>query len=177
MAVVCVASTNPVKLAAAASAFQKVFPRQEFSMTGVDVSSGVKAQPDSEQECIEGAMNRAINARECYRDADFWVGIEAGIERQGNEMASFSWTIILSKDGMIGKATTGISFLPPIIARLIDEGKELGEAMDVVFHTQHSKQNNGAVGILTGDAITRQQVHESAVILALIPFKNPNLYR
>jgi non-canonical (house-cleaning) NTP pyrophosphatase len=34
----------------------------------------------------------------------------------------------------------------------------------------------GAVGILTGDVLTRTTYYEPAIILALIPFKNPELY-
>ncbi|MBN2047914.1 MAG: DUF84 family protein, partial [Anaerolineaceae bacterium] len=109
-------------------------------------------------------------------DADYWVGIEAGVEARGGETASFSWTVILDGDGRMGKGTTGTSFLPPRITALMEKGLELGEAIDVVFGAKHSKQQNGAVGMLTGDAVTRTQVHELAVILALIPFRNPELY-
>lgn len=56
------------------------------------------------------------------------------------------------------------------------EGKELGEADDLVFGQTNSKQANGAVGILTDNVLTRTTFYEPAVILALIPFKNPELY-
>ncbi|MEA2092741.1 MAG: DUF84 family protein, partial [Patescibacteria group bacterium] len=55
-------------------------------------------------------------------------------------------------------------------------GKELGEADDIVFQRNNSKQENGAVGILTGDVVDRTKCYTEAVILALIPFKNVNLY-
>jgi non-canonical (house-cleaning) NTP pyrophosphatase len=32
------------------------------------------------------------------------------------------------------------------------------------------------VGILTDNAIDRQKLYEPAVVMALIPFKNPDLY-
>jgi non-canonical (house-cleaning) NTP pyrophosphatase len=52
----------------------------------------------------------------------------------------------------------------------------LGEADDRVFSRKNSKQSNGAIGILTNDAIDRTELYIPAVIFALIPFKNPDLY-
>jgi non-canonical (house-cleaning) NTP pyrophosphatase len=59
---------------------------------------------------------------------------------------------------------------------LIDTGKELGEADDIVFGHTNSKQKNGAVGILTGNVIVRTSYYTEAVILASIPFKNAEIY-
>lgn len=77
---------------------------------------------------------------------------------------------------MYAKAKTATFFLPPAIASLIHAGKELGEADDIVFGQTNSKQKNGAVGILTGDLITRTSYYVDAIILACIPFKNIELY-
>lgn len=176
MQTVVIASLNPVKISAVKHAFQRVFPQETFAFIGVETDSGVKDQPDTEEECLCGATQRAQNSRELHPEGQYWVGIEAGIERRNGEMASFSWTVILSHEGRVGKATTGISFLPPAVVRHIDAGLELGDAMDLVFAEKHSKQKNGAVGLLTGNAVTRREVHENAVVLALIPFKNPELY-
>jgi non-canonical (house-cleaning) NTP pyrophosphatase len=53
---------------------------------------------------------------------------------------------------------------------------ELGEADDCIFGRSNSKQINGAVGILTADAVDREELYAHAVLLALIPFLNPTLY-
>jgi non-canonical (house-cleaning) NTP pyrophosphatase len=58
----------------------------------------------------------------------------------------------------------------------VRQGMELGDADDAVFGRSNSKQANGAVGILTGNVIDRAELYEQAVVLALIPFKNPELY-
>jgi len=78
--------------------------------------------------------------------------------------------------GKIGKGRTGLFFLPPEVAKLIREGKELGEADDIVFGKTNSKQANGAVGLLTHDLIPRADYYEEAIIFALIPFRNKELY-
>jgi non-canonical (house-cleaning) NTP pyrophosphatase len=53
---------------------------------------------------------------------------------------------------------------------------ELGDADDLVFGRQNSKQKSGAVGLLTHNRVTRRTLYEQAVVLALIPFINPDLY-
>lgn len=90
-------------------------------------------------------------------------------------MQAFAWVFILS-NGKYGKSRTGTFFLPNQVVELIKAGKELGEADDIVFKLHNSKQNSGAVGILTGDIIDRTSYYTEAVILALIPFKNVGLY-
>jgi len=173
---IIVASNNPVKIQASLAGFQKMFPEEEFSAEGVSVESGVKDQPDTDEETYQGALNRIKNASVAVPDADFWVGLEGGIALQHDEMVTFAWILIRGKNGQIGKGRTGTLFLPSKVAELIRQGKELGEADDIVFGKTNSKQANGAVGLLTHDVITRTDSYESAVVSALIPFKNPELY-
>jgi len=104
-----------------------------------------------------------------------WVGIEGGAQPVGKEISSFAWVVIISQN-QTGKGRTSTFFLPDKVAQLIRQGYELGDADDVVFGRQNSKQENGAVGLLTGDVIDRIALYEQAIILALIPFKNPELY-
>jgi len=66
-------------------------------------------------------------------------------------------------------------YLPPAVAELVRQGKELGEVNDLFFRQRTSKQKSGAIGILTGNVIDRTQLYEQAVILALVPFKNQHL--
>lgn len=172
---VIIASRNPVKIDAVKMAFTVMFPEEEFAFEGASVPSGVEDQPMDTLETLEGAFNRAGNAKEKFPDAHFWIGIEGGVEKVGDEMGAFAWIVIESLH-TTGKARTGTFFLPKKIKRLIEEGKELGEADDLVFGHTNSKQKNGAVGILTGNAIDRTSLYSQAVALALIPFKNPEYY-
>jgi non-canonical (house-cleaning) NTP pyrophosphatase len=66
--------------------------------------------------------------------------------------------------------------LPPGVGALLEQGMELGDADDIIFGTSNSKQENGAVGLLTGNALTRTSLYAEGVILALIPFKNEDLF-
>jgi inosine/xanthosine triphosphatase len=175
MKTVIVASKNPVKLKAVEVGFQKMFPNEAFEFIGVSVPSGVPDQPMSDTETFQGAKNRVNNAQNTKTNADYYVGIEGGIEQIESQMMAFAW-VVISSNNKIGKSKTSTFFLPPQISELIASGKELGEADDIVFGLENSKQQNGAVGILTGNVMTRESYYTEAVVLALIPFLNTDLY-
>ena len=172
---VIIASKNPVKIQAVKNGFEKMFPNQEFEFIGISVPSNVANQPFGNKETFVGAKNRADNASGEIKDGDFYVGVEGGVEQVENEMEAFAWVVVKSAE-KYGKSRTGTFFLPKKVAEIIRGGKELGEADDIVFKRNNSKQENGAVGILTGDAIDRTKYYMEAVILSLIPFKNGDLY-
>lgn len=175
MSVIIVASTNPVKIQSALRGFQRLFPDQTFEAQGLTVPSGVSHQPMTDAETLQGALNRATGAMEQAPEADYWVGIEGGCEAMNGELAVFAWVVVRSR-GRVGKGRTGLFFLPEAVAELVRQGVELGEADDIVFNRTNSKQGNGAIGLLTGDVIDRVQYYEHAMILALVPFKNADLY-
>lgn len=171
---VVVASTNPVKIEAARQGFVQVFPGKNVSVSGISVESGVSDQPLTDAETLTGAGNRAINARREQPHADFWVGIEGGIEEVAGSLQAFAWVVVQSTNKR-GRGRTGTFVLPDEVSALVRRGIELGHADDVVFKRDNSKQKNGSVGILTGDLIDRVAFYAPAVVLALIPFMNPEL--
>lgn len=176
MTTIIVASKNPVKLNAALIGFQKMFPDGEFAVDGVSVASGVADQPLTDAETLRGATNRAEAASVAAPSADFWVGLEGGIEDKNGDMEVFAWIVVKDCKGMVGRGRTATFFLPHPIADLIRAGKELGEADDIVFKRTNSKQGDGACGLLTDGVIDRTTMYLDAVIFAIIPFKNPQLY-
>ncbi|MDX1480493.1 MAG: inosine/xanthosine triphosphatase [Woeseiaceae bacterium] len=170
---IVVASSNPVKLKAVETAFADSFEGEALSVESVESRSGVSDQPTSDEETRHGAVNRSRHAMELAPDADFWVGIEGGVEAIGDGLVAFAWVAIRRKGGRSGQARTVTLPLPPAIRRLIDDGLELGEANDRVFETSNSKQGGGAFGLLTGGRYTRESVYVQAISIALIPIVNP----
>ncbi|MBN1986870.1 MAG: inosine/xanthosine triphosphatase [Prolixibacteraceae bacterium] len=170
---VVVASENPVKINAAKEGFLTYYPL--VKVAGVKVNSGVSDQPVDDVETKLGAHNRAVNARHKKPDADFWIGIEGGIETSEKGITAFAWVVILSNNKS-GEARTTTFLLPQQVSELIRRGKELGAAIDLVFKQENSKQKQGAVGMLTHNKISRTQLYVQAVQLALLPFVNPGLY-
>lgn len=121
---------------------------------------------------MAGARIRAENARAAVPAADFWVGIEGGIDDSPLGMACFARVHALGRDGLAGLGQTAVFYLPREVAELVRGGLELGHADDRVFGRDNSKQANGAIGLLTDDLIDREAYYTHAVIMALVPFKN-----
>jgi inosine/xanthosine triphosphatase len=173
---IIIASKNPVKIEAVENGFAEMFPDWILETEGVSVPSEVSDQPMGDEETFTGALNRAKNAQKSLPNADFWIGVEGGNIRHGeNEMEVMAWIVVLSK-GKIGKARTAGFFLPQKIVDLINQGYELGHADDIVFKLNNSKQQMGSAGLLTDGVMNRLRFYVPAVILALIPFYKEELF-
>ncbi len=177
MAIVIVASNNPVKVNSARQAFEQMFPEAQHEVIGSEAPSGVADQPFGNDEIIRGARNRARYIRESSPEADYWVGIEGGLTHdEDNRYVALAWIVIIDKQGKESKSSTGTFVLPEIMAELIREGLEMGAATDKLHGFINSKQKGGTVGVLTEGLIDRTAYYTHAAILALIPFKNSRLY-
>lgn len=175
MKTIIVASLNPVKTQAVLNGFQRLFSDETFEIKAVDAPSGVSDQPMSDRDARQGALNRAEHASRMHPEGDYWVGVEGGCDYLEGEMVAFAWIVILSKE-QHGSARSALFRLPGEVGALVENGMELGDADDQIFGRENSKQKSGAVGILTDDVVTRTNLYEQAVILALIPFRNPAFY-
>jgi len=167
---IVVASENPVKLAATREAFATLLPDARLEMIPTSVASGVSEQPSTDAETRRGARNRAANARAQQPDADYWVGLEGGIEVFEEQLMAFAWMAIVDRSARLSDARSATLPLPPAVKKLIAGGMELGHANDQVFATVNSKQGGGAYGLLTDGLYTRESIYTQTLILALLPF-------
>ena len=179
-----------MKIRAVMSVFTRAFSEVELHVCSIGVESGVPSQPTTERETQCGAVQRAreaaAQATKCFEgNADFSVGIEGGIRevqvksRDGSvqsTMECFAWTAVRRHDDRWGLSRTASVELPPVVSKLLREGKELGDAIDKTFDLKDSKRADGAVGALTRGLMNRTQYYEHALVLALVPFLNAHLY-
>jgi len=171
---VAVGSKNPAKIKGVEKAFSKFF--KDVEVEGVEVNSGVSNQP-FDTETIRGAINRAVNAYKC-RKCDFGVGVEAGLFR-----CNFAYTGYLDiqvaavYDGDRVCIGYGPGFeYPEKVLRAVLGGSEVGKVMETVTGIEGLGKKQGAIGYLSKNAITRAELTEIAVVMALIPFVNRKLY-
>jgi len=169
---VVVGSRNPVKIGAAKQAFEALFPGESLEIIAIDVDSGADDQPDSDEATRQGARTRALNSRQAQPDADFWVGLEGGVEVIDQQLIAFAWMSVQGRIGDVSEARSTTLPLPPAVKELLIGGMELGEANDRVFSTVNSKQAGGAYGLLTDGLYTREGIYAQTLIMALIPFVN-----
>ncbi|TSC67992.1 MAG: hypothetical protein G01um101466_576 [Parcubacteria group bacterium Gr01-1014_66] len=172
---VAVGSLNPVKIDAVTQAFFALFPHEIWEVEGVAVSSGVRSQPMSDMESIEGARNRACAAQRAF-DAEYGVGLEGGLHQIGEHFFDAGWIVVRNRQGEEGIGSTAKIMTPPKIMKLVKQGMELGNANDFLFGATNSKQAEGHFGLMTKNTITRTQAYRDAVIVALSRFLHPHLF-
>jgi len=170
---IAVGSTNPVKVAAVREVLRRVYPQME--MVGLEVDSGVSAQPWGEGAAREGAIRRARRALEGGK-AELGVGIEGGVVETEWGLMTCAWCAIVDAAGRMGLGGGVHLLLPPSVRPLLEKGAELGEAMDALTGMEDTKRKMGAVGILTAGLSSRQEAYEHIVKLALARFLAPHYY-
>ncbi|MCH1929657.1 inosine/xanthosine triphosphatase [Shewanella sp. A25] len=171
---IIVGSKNPVKVNAAKSAMEQLFPEHQIIVQGMDAPSGVSAQPMTDKETRDGAVNRVKYCQQ-QQEADFYFAMEGGVDLLEFGPATFAYIAIAHKEQLaIGRGA--LLPLPMQVYRALEAGEELGHVMDRLFNTVNIKQKGGAIGLLTHGHATRESNYTQAIILAMAPLLNPELY-
>jgi inosine/xanthosine triphosphatase len=170
---IAVGSTNPVKGRAAEAVLTPLYPEAVY--VRLAVPSGVRPQPWGDHETRTGALQRAQTALR-QTGAELGIGFEGGIVRTEFGLMLTNWAAVASSDGKIGVGCGGGLLLPAEVTRMIEEGEELGPAMDALTNSRNTKHGDGAIGILTANLVNRQAAFEYTLKLALAPFRSPQFY-
>ena len=175
MATVCkvvVGSLNPVKVNAVRRAFRLLC---DPIVKGAKVASGVPAQPIGLREILLGALNRATRALKA-EEADYGVGIEAGVIIADAGPIEIQVAVISDRSSRV---SIGLSqgFMLPLhwLDELLDR-VELEEIVTKTIRRRDVGEKLGFIGYLTYGLVTRTELSYNAVLMALVPRLNPNLY-
>jgi inosine/xanthosine triphosphatase len=187
--IVAVGSTRRPKLNAvweAVSVFGPVLePNLQFEVVGEEAESGVRHTPLSRADIMAGARNRVESLLQRARQGNlpwqYFVGLEGGLDVvsiDGHRRAFLeNWAYVSEAAGRSSYGQSGSVLLPDELARqVIDEGIELGVAIDSFAGGHGIRDAQGAWGVLTRNMITRQDAFRTAVINAFAPFFNASLY-
>lgn len=176
---IAVGSTNPMKVAAAERAFKAMFKTDAVSVHSCKVSSGVSAQPMSEEETELGALQR-VRHLITETSADFYVGIEGGIKRWRDKAYTFAVLVVAEVNTSEVQWSVNQSAMLPLprsVVTKLEQGQELGDVMDSLFAKQNIKHSGGALGQLTDGVLTREDAYYSALCFNLVRFTKRNLFR
>ncbi|WP_053218866.1 DUF84 family protein [Virgibacillus senegalensis] len=146
-----IGSLNPAKI----KAVETVFPEAE--VIEIDVASKVSLQPFSDEETMEGAVNRA---RECasLNPDGIGIGLEGGVMELNKELFLCNWGALICENGNTYLASGARIPLPEEVASQLEKGIELGEVMDEYAQRQDVRKKEGAVGIFTNELVTREEM-------------------
>lgn len=170
---VVVGSKNPVKIAAVRRAVALAFPNAEI--IGASIGASVGRQPWGDAETRRGAVERARRAL-AVEGGTLGVGLEGGVVETEFGLMTCAWCAVVDANGRLGVGGGVHALLPSEAAAMLREGAELGEAMDRLAGLHNSKQDMGAVGILTDGLTNRTDAYVEIVKYALAPFIRPDLY-
>jgi len=174
MKIIVLGSTNPVKLEATKQAFGAYY--DHFEVKPLSLPSGVNPFPTTDEETLQGAINRAEEAHSALPEADYSVGIESGY------MKILDWWIVRTYATVIHNDTIGVGVsagyeAPPAAIKMIkpdDDSSRL--AIDEYFGKKEILKKEGVVGVLTNNRLDRTICSRNALICALTRFVNPSFY-
>ena len=170
---VAAGTTNPAKLKPVQLVFGQVF--EGAQVHGLSVPSGVREQPIGAEETELGAVNRANAALAGVPGVAWGVGLEGGV-RFGTRGCFLFGAVAVTDGTRLEVGRTAELRLPPGVAERIRAGEELGPIMDGLTGVQNIKQKAGTVGFLTNGLLSRADVWQMGLTLALAPFLHAELY-
>lgn len=171
-----IGSTNPAKINAVRAAFEMLEWAAE--VTGIDMESGVSAQPFSDEETILGAVLRAKSVMAAGNsEYDYGIGLEGGVVETPHGLFLCNWGAVADRQGKVGIGGGHRVQLPPAIVESLYNGEEMKTVIDRLIGDKDIHQKEGTIGVLTHNRITRQSMFRDVVICALARFLNPELYR
>ncbi|MDP3640211.1 MAG: inosine/xanthosine triphosphatase [Nanoarchaeota archaeon] len=175
---IAVGSRNAVKIQAVKKALSLYESFWDAKVVGMDVLSGVSAQPTSIEETIHGATNRAKNA---FQRCEYSVGLEDGLLAVPSSRTGYmnvcACILYDGKHDHLG-LSSGFEYPPKVLRLVFEEGLEISQAFYQAGLTKDPmvKHAEGAVGILTKGRLSRRDYTAQAVMMALVSLENPQLY-
>lgn len=163
--VIAVGSKNPVKVEAITNVFS------EATVVVFEANSLVKNQPNSDEETINGAINRAKQARLI---GDIGIGLEAGVCKTNYGLFLINYGALVDKSGHIYLAGGTRILLPLEIELELEKGLELGTVMDNYTNRIGIKHEEGAVGIFTNNRVIRINIFEHIALLLKGQYETQN---
>lgn len=151
------------------------------------VETSAPAMPLSDEEMMLGARLRAEAVKEALLaekpgdDVQLFVGLEGGFHAMqiDGERHTFlrGWTYVTDGRGR-GAYGSGPSVIvpPAIVARVIEEGRELSVVIDEFAGERDVRSRQGAWGVLSRELLTRAMSFETSLIAAFAPFYNAATY-
>ncbi len=174
-ALVAIGSRNRAKTLGVRNVFLSLIPKCRFAE--VDTSAAVRVQPMGMSQVVEGATRRARLALERAK-ADFAVGVEAGIIRAGpRRHVNLQVAFVIDRAGNTGLGFSSGFLIPEsFIARMKKQGKELDSYSHELTGAKRIAEEEGIVYPLTRGRVSRLQMTEQSVGMALVPWLNTTTY-
>lgn len=153
---IIVGSQNKTKIIAVKGVFTQA------EVVGINAPSKVSDQPMTDQETLAGAINRAKYCQ--ASDAGvIGIGLEGGVMELNNQYLLCNWGALVDQAGQVYIASGARIPLPDSIADALLEGQELGDVIDQYAKKENVRHDQGTIGILTNNELSRSEMFEHVV--------------
>lgn len=175
--VVGAGSGNPVKLGAVEAEFAAFLPDAPLHVEPVAVASGVPEQPQGEQT-LRGARTRAQAARAALTEADYWVGVEAGLVTFPGEAqpCDVQACVVLDRTGAETVGWGPGFHYPAWVTERALRGEMVSRILGPVANDPQIGGTTGAVGYLSEGRMDRTELTRVGLRMALLPRMRRDLY-
>ena len=172
--IIAVGTKNPAKVEGIRIAFTRYFP--DVTIKTVDSGSVTTAQPFGLDQMTQGAISRAKFALSKL-GGDFGVGVEAGIFRMGDAYFDHQQAAIVDSSGKVSLGhSAGYPLPTKEVEALINTGRELERYAESLSGVSEIGDKGGLVHHLTKGVMTRTDLTEQCVLMALIPWLHKDAY-
>ncbi len=150
---IAIGSTNPVKIQAVKNALND----ESVQVVPCSALSKVRPQPLSDEETLQGAINRAKDCLE-KTDSPLAIGLEAGIVFLQNQVYLCHWGAIVDRNQNIFFTNGPLILLPSEYRQSLSNGQNLEDIMHHSTGIECLGTKEGAIGVFTQNRLNREQV-------------------
>ena len=151
-------TTNTAKV----KAVKNILEPLGLEVIPISVDSLVSNQPKTDEETIQGAINRA----KALPTDGLRIGLEAGVEMLYDDLFLTNYGVLIDQNNNIYKAGGTRITLPNEIKKAIfEDGLELSDAMEKYFGILNIKHKDGAIGYFTDGWVKRIDIFEHIIKL------------
>ena len=174
---IAIGTLNKAKNEAVQRVITKIWPEAEYFP--IKTNSQIREQPLTDEEGIEGAINRANHALQLTPQADYAVGLEGTVDTNKYGMFLSGWVAIINRNGEVGIGCSGKVLMPKYLSSRIIEGGELGPIVQELLNDTNNevRHSSGTNGLLTNNLYTRIDEFETATLCALAKFVSSEIYQ
>lgn len=160
--VIAIGSTNRIKIQSVKNALDN----ENFKIVSCSAESNVRPQPISDEETLQGAINRAKDSLQ-KMESSLAIGLEAGVVFLQEQIYLCHWGAIVDNNNNIYFTNGPLILLPKEYRTDLLNGKNLEEIMHNSTGIENLGSKQGAISVFTQKRLDREQVL-TQIVKALI---------
>ncbi|MCS7111001.1 MAG: inosine/xanthosine triphosphatase [Ignisphaera sp.] len=173
---ICVGSKNPSKLRGVERAFSTLYGG--VHVHDYSVEADLPPQPFGLNTTMDCAKIRALRALERNAVCTYGVGVEAGLFEIDGVFYDIQVAYVVDVNGRGSYGFSPAFRVPNRFVELIKKGvyRELEDAVNEFYGTRGIGDAGGFIKLLSRCVVLREDLVYYAVLMALIPFINADVY-